>query len=75
MDTSMTDRQIAVVRALNVHGPCPASTVAEQIKPGSDPRGAAQTMRRMQAYVVKTDKGWQLTSPGRALARHYSTNA
>lgn len=60
----------AIVSLLS--GPKTAKEVAEAIEPGSDSRGAAQTLRRLTvepAYVVRNEDGtYKLTKSGRARA-------
>lgn len=62
----VTDRMQAILFAVKEHQPCSAATIAEAFSPGSDPRGAAQTIRRMSQWVTRTPEGYRLTDAGRA---------
>lgn len=69
----LTDRQESVMRALDsVERPAPAAAVAEALEPGSDPRGAAQTLRRLRDtfdLVTNGADGWSFTKRGAAKVR------
>jgi hypothetical protein len=66
----LSPRAVTALMTVKNSGPCTASVVAEAIQPGSDSRGAAQTLRRLIAdtgYVERNDKGcYKITSKGRA---------
>ncbi len=68
----LSPRATTALLTVKSEGPCTAKSVAEAIQPGSDSRGAAQTLRRLIAdtgYVEKTDKGcYKITAKGRSAA-------
>lgn len=62
-----SDRQLTALRAVrDGEDPVTAKTVAEAIEPGSDSRGAAQTLRRMVEHVVRDAEtgAYKLTRKG-----------
>lgn len=69
----MTERKTAILLHLREHGPGTAREVAEAVWPGTDPRGAGQTLRRLrddEGYVRRDVEGvWKLTGAGRDKAR------
>ena len=50
-------RQATALKYVAEHGGCNAKNVAEAIEPGSDARGAAQTLRTLtrEEYVTRSD--------------------
>lgn len=68
----LSPRATTALLTVKNSGPCTAAVVAEAIQPGSDSRGAAQTLRRLIAdtgYVEKNDKGcYKITAKGRSAA-------
>lgn len=68
----LSDRATTALLYVKNNGPCDAKAVAEAIQPGSDSRGAAQTLRRLIAdtgYVERTDKScYKITAKGRSAA-------
>lgn len=64
---ALTERQTAALIAVRDNPAATAKEVAEAITPGSDPRGAAQTLRHMPDFVKRYDTGiYYLTDQGRA---------
>lgn len=72
----LSPRQITALLTVKNSGPCTAAVVAEAIEPGSDSRGAAQTLRRLisdTGYVEKNDKGcYKITAKGRSAANRHA---
>ncbi len=68
----LTDRQWTALLAISDRdGAATAREVAFDIEPGSDSRGAGQTLRRMPEYVERQKDGrWKLTRRGRDKVRH-----
>lgn len=65
-------RQITALTAVG-NGALTAREVAEAIEPGSDARGAAQTLRRLSPdFVEKGEDGYKLTRKGKNVVRKHS---
>lgn len=72
-------RQISALTGVSLgtsESPATAKTVAEAIEPGSDARGAAQTLRRLAPdYVVRQEDGsYKLTRKGANVVKKHSTS-
>lgn len=63
------DRQIAAILHVHDHPGCTAKDIAEAIEPGSDARGAAQTVRRIDFVERSADGTYALTAEGKRAAR------
>lgn len=62
-------RQIAALKFLSENPGAAARDVAQAIEPGSDARGAAQTLRFLGDYIVRdTEGGYTLTRKGKNAA-------
>lgn len=66
----LNDRQKAVISTLHNQGPGKTAGEITFAADLGDPRGVAQTIRRMPEYVEKAPKGgYKLTRRGQAAAR------
>lgn len=74
----LSDRASAALTFLASNGPSTAKEVAEAIQPGSDSRGAAQTLRRLTsdpAHVTRNEGGcYKLTRSGKNAAQRIVTS-
>lgn len=69
----LSPRQLTALDAVyhaTSDNPATAKMVAEAIEPGSDARGAAQTLRRMPEFVTRQEDGtYKLTRKGKNLVQ------